>query len=68
LQGYSRHGTCLSLLKRHEEALREFCKAYTYARNEKEMYAMAREVVSTAMEIPGEYPVGFFMPTSYFDG
>ncbi|XP_044176625.1 uncharacterized protein LOC114955374 [Acropora millepora] len=52
-QGYSLHGTCLSLLKRHEEALREFCKAYICARNEKERYAMAREVVSTAMEIPG---------------
>ncbi|XP_068702489.1 TPR and ankyrin repeat-containing protein 1-like [Montipora foliosa] len=52
-KGYSRHGTCLFYLNRFGDALGSFCKAYTHAPSDKQKHSTAKDVVLTAMKIPG---------------
>lgn len=52
-KGHSRRGNCLLKLKRKKEALVAFCKGHTYASNDREKNFTAKEVISTATELPG---------------
>lgn len=53
-KGHSRRGNCLLKLERKKEALAAFCKGHTYASSEREKNFTAKEVISTAMELPGQ--------------
>ena len=53
-KGHSRRGNCLLKLKRKKEALVAFCKGHTYASSDREKNFTAKEVISTATELPGQ--------------